>query len=542
MRGNEILARCLLRHGIEDIFYLMGGPMLECEAECERLGIRMIDVRHEQAASMMCNAYSRIKRAPSVCMAASGPGTMNLVTGVATAFADSAPVIALGGASPIRGAGMGAFQETDQVALFRPITRWAERCVETHLLPEYVDMAFALAFGSRPGPVYLDLPADVLYRDVPEEWIRWRDEPVVRARAGGSDDDIERAVNLLTQAERPVLVSGSGILWSGAERELQRLVEALRIPFYTTPHGRGVIAEDHELCFLGARSEAFREADVILTVGTRHNYVVSFMRAPRWNAVADLIQIDIDPAEIGRSRQPAVGIVGDAKTVLTQLLTAREGCTETASSQAWCTHLRGINERKLRQQEERMAVDSEPIHPLRLCKEVRDILPRDAILSVDGQEILTYARQSIPFYEPHSLNSGPYGCMGVGLPFGLGAKLAAPDKTVVVLHGDGSFGINAMEMDTAVRHGIPVVCVISNNGGWAASKADRPIIGRELGYTRYDTMFETIGCHGEFVERPSDIRPALERALASGKPAVVNVITDSAARAQGVSFAMYDAI
>lgn len=542
MNGNEILARSLLEFGIEDIFYLMGGPMLECEAECERLGIRMIDVRHEQAAAMMCNAYARIKRAPSVCMAASGPGTMNLVTGVATAFADAAPVIALGGSSPIRGMGTGSFQETDQVALFRPITRWADRCPEPQLLPEFIAMAFSMAFGSRPGPVYLDLPADMLHRDVPEESIRWRDRPATRFRPAGSDADIERAVELLTDAERPVLLSGSGVLWSGADRELQSFAETFRTPFFTTPQGRGVIAEDHELSFLGARSTAFREADVIITVGTRQNYVVSFMRPPRWSPKASLIQIDIDPAEIGRNRNPAVGIVGDARAVLTQLVAAGAGRELNVASAEWYARLSEISEPKLLQQEQRMALDSQPIHPLRLCKEVRDILPRDGILSVDGQEILTYARQSIPFYQPHSLNSGPYGCMGVGLPFGLGAKLAAPDKTVIVLHGDGSFGMNAMEMDTAVRHDIPLVCVISNNAGWAAGSADRPTIGRELGHTRYDTMFESIGCHGEFVERASDIRPALERALASGKPAVVNVNTDPAARAQGVSFAMYDAI
>lgn len=544
MNGNEIVARALSRHEVQDIFYLMGGPMLECEAACQHGGIRMIDVRHEQAAAMMCNAYARLTRGPSVCMAASGPGTANLVTGVATAFVDSAPVIAIGGSSPLRGAGMGAFQETDQVSLFRPITRWSERCTDTHRIPEFIDMAFAQAFGSRPGPVYLDLPGDMLYRDVPDESIQWGHGPVSRVRPVAGDAEIERAADLLAHAERPVLMSGSGIIWSDADPQLRDFVETFQLPFYTTPHGRGVIAEDHALSFLGARSTAFREADVIVTVGTRQNYVTSFMRPPRWNAEADLIQIDIDPAELGRSRQPTVGIIGDAQTVLAELVAAAHSRTPGAGSGDWRARLAQINETKQREQEARMMNDSEPIHPLRLCKEVRDILPRDGILSVDGQEILTYARQSIPFFAPHSLNSGPYGCMGTGLPLGLGAKVAAPDKTVIVLHGDGSFGMNAMEMDTAMRHDIPVVCVISNNGGWsAAATAKRPVIGRDLGYTRYDSMFESIGCHAEFVERPSDIRPALERALSSGKPAVVNVTTDSSARAGGVTFAAgYDAI
>jgi acetolactate synthase-1/2/3 large subunit len=303
-----------------------------------------------------------------------------------------------------------------------------------------------------------------------------------------------------------------------------------------------VIAEDHELSFLGARSTAFREADVVITVGTRQNYVTSFMRPPRWNAAADLIQIDIDPAEIGRNRQPAVGIIGDAKAIVAQLVAASEGRPLNPSSDDWRARLSEISDRKMREQESRMALDTQPIHPLRLCREVRDILPRDGILCVDGHEILTYARQSIPYYEPHSLNSGPYGCMGVGLPYGIGAKVAVPEKIVLVLHGDGSFGMNAMEMDTAVRLDIPVVCVISNNAGWAADKGDGATIGRELGHTRYDVMFESIGCHSEFVERPADIRPALERAIVSDKPAVVNVITDPTARSQGANFAMYESI
>lgn len=186
-----------------------------------------------------------------------------------------------------------------------------------------------------------------------------------------------------------------------------------------------------------------------------------------------------------------------------------------------------------------MRADTRPIHPLRLCREVRDYLPADAVLCVDGQEILTYARQSIPFFLPHSLNSGPFGCMGVGLPLALGAKVAMPDTPVLVLHGDGSFGLNAMEMDTAVRHRVPVVCVISNNAGWTARQAHLKV-GRELGFTRYDKMFEAIGCHGEFVDDPAEIRPALDRAFASGRPAVVNVITDPEARATTTQFALYE--
>jgi len=537
MTGNEILARCLKNHKVEVIFFLMGGPMIDCENACLGQEIRMIDARHEQAAAMMATAYSRLRRQPSVCMACSGPGATNLVTGIANAFADSAPVVAIGGSSPVSQWGMGAFQETDQVALFRPITRWADRCYDTRRIPELVETAFRHAFGSRPGPVYLDMPGDILYRDVPEDQVRWTQAPAERRRPPGEPYLVGRALDLIAGSERPVLVGGSGVLWARAEEELRSLVERASIPFYATPQGRGAIPEDHPLCFLGARGAGWREADLIVLVGTRQNYVIGYARPPRWNAGAKLIQIDIDPAEIGRNRHADVGIVGDAKAVLAQLLDAGDGDFHAERRKNWISYLAGQDEERRAEQERRMSIDGRPIHPLRLCKEVRDFLPRDAVLCVDGQEILNYARGPIPFYAPHSLNSGPYGCMGVGLPLGLGAKVAMPDKLVVVLHGDGSFGLNAMELDTALRHHLPVLCVISNNGGWAAT--DRFKVGRELGFTRYDLMFAAIGCHAEYVEEPSLIRPALERAAASGNPAVVNVVTDPRARAQTVRFADY---
>jgi thiamine pyrophosphate-dependent acetolactate synthase large subunit-like protein len=537
MTGNEILARCLKNHRVEVIFFLMGGPMIDCENACLGQEIRMIDARHEQAAAMMAIAYSRLRRQPSVCMACSGPGATNLVTGIANAFVDSAPVVAIGGSSPVSQWGMGAFQETDQVALFRPITRWADRCYDARRIPELVERAFRYAFGSRPGPVYLDMPGDVLYRDVPEDQIRWAPAVADRWRPPGEPYLVERALDLIARCERPVLVSGSGVLWAQAEEELRALVERARIPFYATPQGRGVIPEDHPLSFLGTRGASWRETDLIILVGTRQNYVIGYARPPRWNADAKLIQIDIDPAEIGRNRRADVGIVGDAKAVLAQFLDASDGDFHAERRKGWISYLGGQDEERRGEQEKRMSTDGRPIHPLRLCKEVRDFLPRDAVLCVDGQEILNYARGAIPFYAPHSLNSGPYGCMGVGLPFGLGAKVAMPDKLVVVLHGDGSFGLNAMEMDTALRHHLPVLCVISNNGGWTAT--DRFKVGRDLGPTRYDLMFAAIGCHTEYVEEPRLIRPALERAAASGSPAVVNVVTDPTARAQTVRFADY---
>ena len=539
LTGSELLARALVSQGMDTLFYLMGGPMLETESACIKLGARAIDTRHEQAASMMAHAYSRLTRRPGVCMGCSGPGTTNLVTGVANAFVDAAPLIAVGGSSPRVYLEMEAFQEIDQVAVMRPITKWATRILDARRIPELVAMAFRQATTGRPGPVYLDLPGDILGEAVDESAVtfpaRWRPAP----RAQGDPAAIAEAVALLARAERPLIVGGSGAWWSDAASAFQAFVEATGIPFYTTPISRGTVPEDHELAFLNARAKAFGEADVLLAVGTRFNYVLQFGRAPRFAADLKVIQIDVDPGELGHNRAPDVPIVGDARAVLEQLTAQARGRIERGRYHGWVTKLRTLDTEKAAEMDRQMSTDQVPIHPLRLCKEVRDFLRRDAILVVDGQEILNFGRQSIPTFVPgHRLNSGPFGCMGVGLPFGIGAKVARPDAQVLVLHGNGSYELNAMEIDTAVRHRIPIVVVISNNGGWTADpQGTKP--GRNLGYTRYDKVAQDFGAHGEFVEKPHEIRPALERAWASGKPAVVNVVTDFKARAQTIRFSAY---
>ncbi|MGS0755082.1 thiamine pyrophosphate-binding protein [Roseateles sp. GG27B] len=349
-------------------------------------------------------------------------------------------------------------------------------------------------------------------------------------------------VERLSQAQRPIILSGSGVLWSEAAPALQAFVEAAGIPFYTTPQGRGVIPEDHAHFFAQARSTAFKEADFVLVVGTRLNFVFGNGKPPRFSADACFARIDIDPVEIGCNPRVDLGVVGDARAVLEQLTAAIRGKLTPSSFSAWREKLGGIEAKRAPAAELALANDQVPIHPLRLCKEIRDFIDRDTILCVDGQEILNYARQTIPSYRPgHRLNSGPFGTMGVGLPFGLGAKAGKPDHKVVVLHGDGSFGLNAMELDTAVRHKLPILVVISLNGGWTADpEENKP--GRFLGYTRFDQVAQALGCHGEYVESPEDIRPALERAaaaVAQGQTAVVNVVTDWRARATTASFTSF---
>jgi acetolactate synthase-1/2/3 large subunit len=541
--GSEVLAKALRTQGVDTMFYLMGGPMLETEAACIQLGIRAIDHRHEQAAAFAAHAYTRILRRPGVCMGASGPGATNLLTGVATAFTDCAPLVAIGGSSPRVYLGMEAFQEIDQLAIFKPVTKWAERVYDARRIPDVVASAFRQATSGRPGPVYIDMPGDVLGEKVEEDAVTYAPAWKPAPRTLGDTGAIREAIALLAKAQRPIIVAGSGVWWSDGGTALRAFVEATGIPFWTKPISRGLIPEDHALSFLNARSKAFTETDCVLAVGTRFDWMIQFGRPPRFAADMKVIHVDVNPAELGHNREVDVPIAGDARAVLEQLTAEAAGQIRPNMYASWTGKLRTLDAEKGADQDKAMSSDELPMHPLRLCKEVRDFIRRDAILVVDGQEILNFGRQAIPTYTAgHRLNSGAFGTMGVGLPYGVGAKVAKPEAQVLVLHGDGSFGINVMDIDTAVRHKIPVVCVISNNGGWTADAPwTRPLPkpGRNLGYTRYDRLAIDLGAHGEHVEKPHDVRPALERAFASGKPAVVNVITDHKARAQTVRFSAY---
>ena len=544
VKGYTLVGQALARQGADALFFIMGGPINDAVKAAAVEGIRTVDVRHEQAAAMMAHAYARVRSRPGVCAAASGPGTINLTTGLANALIDCAPVVALGGASAIGAFGTGAFQEIDQVAVMRPVTKAAERVYETKRIPEFIDRAFCRAMSGKPGPVFVDLPGDILYAEVDEHDIEWPRSPSERivSRPSASAATIDATLELLAAAKRPIVLSGSGVLWSQAAAALQAFVDAAGIPFFTTPQGRGVIPEDHRCFFGNARSAAFKEADFVLVVGTRLNYVFSHARPPRFSPEAKFVRVDVDPDEVAGTPRAEIGIVGDARAVLEQLTAGLAGRVAPQRFDAWRASLAEIEAKRAPQQEAQLATGQMPVHPLRLCKEIRDFIDRDTILVVDGQEILNYGRQSIPSYRPgHRLNSGTFGTMGVGLPFGVGAKVAKPDHRVVVLHGDGSFGLNAMELDTAVRHKLPILVVISLNGGWTADP-ERKKPGRDLGYTRYERMAEALGCHGEYVERPEDIRPALERAaaaVADGRTAVVNVVTDWRARAGTAAFTNY---
>jgi thiamine pyrophosphate-dependent acetolactate synthase large subunit-like protein len=538
--GNDIVARCLKAQGVKDIFFIMGGPMLDVETACIKEGIRMIDTRHEQGAAYMAQAYSRVTQGPGVCIGASGPGALNLGTGLANALIDCCPVIALGGSSPISQFGRQVFQEIDQVKAFDGWVKYTDRVHNLKRLPQQINFAFQTALNGKPGPVYLDFPGDVLYTTIDQAEVDWSycGRPIVRARPYAEPKALNALVDAINSAKQPVIVSGSGVLWSHAWDDMQAFVEKAGIPFYTTPQGRGVLPDDHPYAYLTMRNDAFREADLIIILGTRTNYVIGHALPPRFSAQAKVARIDIDPEEMGNSaRNIDIPVVGDCKSVLQQLCEAVD--TRTADRfQPWRQKLADGEAKKRLRAGGNYPTDGD-IHPLRLCEEIKNFMQREAILTVDGQEILNFGRQSIPTFVPgHRLNSGPFGTMGVGLPFAVGAKAAKPSAQVICLHGDGSFGQNAMELDTAVRHKLPLLCVVSLNGGWTADP-ERNKPGRDLGYTRYDKMAEALGCYAEYVEAPEGIRPALDRAwrkVEEGMVGFVNVKTDYRARATTVRF------
>ena len=429
------------------------------------------------------------------------------------------------------------------MSIFKPVTKWAERVTDTRRIPELISKAIRMATQGQQGPVYLDLPGDILYNQVELDGVHFPRNLPKQPRPSGDPELIEEALALLNQAKRAPHPDRQRHSVVRCLRRTPGLRRTDRHSLLHHPQGRGVIPEDHPLSFLGARSKAFKEADVVLVVGTRLNFVVGFGLPPRWAEDAKIIQVDIHREEVGRNRTIDVGIVGDARRVLEQLTAAARTAFPRPIDLPWIDALRQSSRQNEEKAEALLNTDAMPIHPLRLCKEVRDFMDRDAILVVDGHEILNYARQSIPPTRQATASMpGANGCMGVAIPYGLGAKMAKPEKQVIVLSGDGSFGMNGMEMDTAVWHHIPILVVVSNNGGWAAMGGMAAVTlvlpattnsprywGATVSTLRNPMRFARLWSAPTLLCRP-------------GTPAVVNVITDPRARSQTVRFSAYRAI
>ena len=541
VEGSSLVAQSIQREGIETLFGLAGGPIQDIMGFAPHFDVRPIGVRHEQAATFAAAAYGYVRNQVGVAVLAAGPAVTNGVTGAHVAYDNCFPLVIMGGSGPQRGRYTGTFQETENIPMYKGITKMAVQVESTTRIPEYMAMAFRRARTGRPGPVYLDFPSDVLQNGVDEELVRWPSNYYTEAAPMGHPEQVQQAADLLLNAERPMMIVGKGVRWSEPTAELRQLVESLGMPYISSPMGRGFIPDDHPLNFGAARSAIMGNADVVLVVGSRLNWMFGFGR--QFPSDAKIIHIDIEAEEIGFNRAVDVGIVGDSKAVLGQILAEMEGKTaglrERAEEGPWLSALRDRVDGNATSIHERLTSDAKPILTYRLLHEVSQVFPRETVYSVDGQTTLATGRQVLQSYTPASrLNSGSNGCMGVGVPFAVGAKLARPDVPVVSVNGDCAFGFNAMEMETAVRYQLPIVFIINNNSGIVGGSLEANM-GLPDGYEervatyvpeiRYDKILEAFGGHTENVTEPSEINAALQRAYQAtqeGRVACVNVISE----------------
>ncbi|MBI4337407.1 MAG: thiamine pyrophosphate-binding protein [Chloroflexi bacterium] len=542
VHGGKLVAKALKAEGVQYLFTLNGGHIAPIFDGCIDEGIKLLDVRHEQSAVHMADGWARATGRPGVCALTAGPGVTDGITGIANAYHSASPLIILGGAHPLNKHQMGPLQEMDHVSMVRPIVKWIGTCYDTQRIPEYISIAFRHATTGRPGPVYLELPEDILGKKVDDALAPLATQYRTAARPHGDPAMVRQAVELLMAAERPVVIAGSGVWWSGAGKELQQLIEAAELPLALTEMGRGAVPEDHPLCF-GPNRVGVRQADVILVMATRLNYQLGYGRPPMFPENVKVIQVDIEPSEIGRNRPVEVGIVGDAKAILGQMNDEIRRRQLTPKHTGWVEECQAYIQKRRQDMEADATSDQTPIHPLRLCTEINNFLPPKATMVADGGEISIWGALAKKMKLPGRwMDNGPFGALGPGFGFTLAAKLARPDEPALLLSGDGTFGLNGMEVDTAVRHNIPFVVVVGNDGGWGMSRHGHWMdYGRErgeqlavrLGVRPYHKMVEGLGGYGELVERPEDIRPALERAFASGRPACVNVAMDQEAMPGG---------
>lgn len=531
--GHTLVGQSLKHLGVTHAYCLAGTPVRETLACCAKLGIRNIGVRHQQAAVLMATAQNYVAgKTAAVAILSAGPAVTNAATGVLVARDNGWPVVVLGGRRPLSMRGMGSFQELDAVPIFQSITKWSALVDTVEKIPEYLARAIGLAVSGRPGPVYLDMPEDVLTGltrsyDISSE--KTAEPPAPDCGA------IVKAAEALIGAKRPALIVGKGVRWSQAYSELLPLVDDFGIPFIASPMGRGYLSDDHPLCFNEARALLQSQADVIVLAGVRLDWTFRF--GSEFARGAKIIQIDIHEPEIGINLNPYVGIVGDLKVVLCQLVASMNADRRSEAKQrlaSWHEALNAIKRRKTAMLAELTSSDDLPMSPFRMLREIRDFLPREAICVLDGNVFMAAAQQVLPSYLPVSrFTAGSNGCMGVGIPFAVGAKLAAPERPVVAICGDTAFAFNVMEMETALRHRIPIVVVVVNNEGNTGGLMQRMFYPQGFERVtmfqpdiRYDQIMHAFGGYGEVVERPEQLKPALYRAVLSGTAACINVKVD----------------
>jgi acetolactate synthase-1/2/3 large subunit len=517
---------------VDTVFCLSGGHIESILDSFTQYKIRAIDVRHEQAAAMMAEAWSIYSGKPGVCLVTAGPGFTNAVTGIANAYLDNAPLVVLCGRHPLRDDLKGALQEINQMDIIKPITKWAATCYDTKRIPEYLSLAFRHAVVGRPGPVFLELPPDILGVKIPEEKAPMQTRMTHKYTVHPDEWDLKQAAEIINAAKKPLFMGGSGVGLSCCGIALNQFIERTGFPFFLMNFGRGELPDNHPLSLWDIGNVGLQlgitQADVIVAAGLRFNWLLqSGAIIPSQTKV---IRIDIDPHEIDRNRVADVGLVGDTTSVLNQLLPL----IKRGDHSAWLKTLRAASHAFIEPELKLREAPSSPIHPIRLVAQIQKALGDDTVYVIDGGDTAYFGLVGFTSKEKAgviSANAGLLGCLGTGIPFAMAAKLARPDKKVLLFQGDGSFGFNAMEFDTMVRHNIPVVCVVNNDTAWGMIKhgqelgCDR-LQCSELGERHYEKMVEGLGGYGEFVTKDEDIIPAIKRAFDSGKPSCINVMTD----------------
>jgi acetolactate synthase-1/2/3 large subunit len=540
--GGRLVARLLRKEGVGTVFTLSGLHVAPIYAGCVDEGVRVVDLRHEQAAAHAADAWARLTRGVGVAIVTAGPGVTDAVTGVANAWAAQSPLVLLGGAAPTFNLGRGSLQEMPQVPLFQSITKWADRVPSPDLIPSFLAKAFRVARAGRPGPVFLELPWDVLSNGADEALADAQTLYRTDARQPGDPAKLDQALALLGRAERPVIMAGSSVFRDDAVEALGALATRAGIPVYLNGMARGCLPREHPAFFELSRKDALAAADVVLVVGTPLDFRLGYGTEPTFAPGARVVQVDVEAAEIGRNRPIDVGIVGDSRSILSALA---EGWRGTVPAE-WPRLLREKEAARRERQREYEESDQRPIHHFRLARALDAVAARagDVTWVADGGNVVAVAAKVIRVPGPGRwLDPGPLGTLGVGAPFAIAAKLLAPERPVCVIQGDGAFGLNGMDFDTAVRFGLPMVVVVGNDAAWGQIRVpqrglfgDERSIATKLAPTRYDRVVEALGGKGEHVEDPADLVPALERAFASGTVYCVDVAIDpDAAAASGAA-------
>ena len=525
IHGGTLVASALKAHGVSHLFTLSGGHLFSIYDGCREEGVAIVDVRHEQSAAFAAEGWAKATRQPGVAALTAGPGVTNGMSALASAQMNGSPMLVLGGRAPDFRWGQGSLQEIDHIPFVSPLTKLAATAHSPDEMPELVGRALRAAAEAPTGPTFVDFPLEHVFGDAgtPSD----AGEPAPAPASLPAADGVDAAAEILASAERPVIMAGTGLYWAHGEDALRRLSEDLGVPVFLNGLARGCVPADHENFFSRARGKGLKEADVAIVIGVPMDFRLGF--GASFGDETKLIVIGSAPPPHPHPREVAAELYGGVAATLDAL---REGSSARDRS-AWLTSLREVENEKRAAEQEELGDERAPLHPMRLYFELQQVIDRDTVVIGDGGDFVSYAGRVIETYHPGCwMDPGPFGCLGAGPGYAMAAKLANPDRQVCLLLGDGAFGFSGMEFDTMVRHGIPVVAVMGNNGIWALEKHPMEYL---YGYSvaadlqegcRYDLVVEALGGHGELVSTPAELKPALERAFASGKPALVNVLTD----------------